>query len=124
MIRTVIAVVDDMFFVAKIRETGKAAGVVVKFPRTMDALTAIIADDHPSLLIVDLHNHRMDPFVLAEQLKNDETLKEVRMIGFFSHVQADLQKRAVAVGYDEVLPRSLFARDLAKLLAGDSNNPD
>ncbi len=122
MIRTVVAVVDDMFFVSKIRETGKAAGVVVKFPRTLEALRATIHDETPSLMIVDLHNRKIDPFDLAKQLRADERVKTIPMIGFFSHVQTDLQKQAITAGYDQVLPRSLFARDLAKLLAGDAVN--
>lgn len=119
MIRTVIAVVDDMFFVSKIRETGKAAGVVVKFPRTLDAVHETIAEEQPSLVLVDLHNKKIDPFVLASQLKANDGLKKIPVVGFFSHVQTGLQKQAITAGYDEVLPRSLFARDLAKLLSGD-----
>ena len=119
MIRTVIAVVDDMFFVSKIRETGKAAGVVVKFPRTLEAVHETIEDERPNLVVVDLHNRKIDPFVLASQLKANNDLKRIPVIGFFSHVQTDLQKQAITAGYDEVLPRSVFARDLPKVLAGE-----
>ena len=43
MIRTVTAVVDDMFFISKIRETGKALGLIVNFPRNLDGLRASLA---------------------------------------------------------------------------------
>jgi PleD family two-component response regulator len=119
MIRTVVAVVDDIFFVSKIRATGKALGMIVKFPRSAEAFHMIITDEPPVLIVVDLHNEKMDPFDLASEVKADERLKKVPLLGFFSHVQGELQKRAREAGYDEVLPRSLFARDLANILAGE-----
>ena len=119
MIRTAIAVVDDMFFISKIRETGKALGMVVNFPRNLDALRATIAEDVPELILVDLHHRKLDAIQLASELKANERLKGVLLLGFFSHVQVDLQRQAVQAGYDAVLPRSIFFRDLAKILAGE-----
>jgi CheY-like chemotaxis protein len=120
MIRTVIAVVDDMFFASKIRATGKALGMVVNFPRTMDALIAVAGEEAPHLIVVDLHHQKLNPIDLANKLKSNETLKDIPLLGFFSHVQVDVQRQAMQAGYDEVLPRSLFARDLANILAGQT----
>ena len=119
MIRTAIAVVDDMFFISKIRETGKALGMVVNFPRNLDALRATITEDVPELILVDLHHQKLDAIQLASELKANERLKGVLLLGFFSHVQVDLQRQAVQAGYDAVLPRSIFFRDLAKILTGE-----
>jgi PleD family two-component response regulator len=124
MIRTVIAIVDDMFFVSKIRATGKALGMIVKFPRTTEAFRATISDEPPELVIVDLHNEKVNPFELAAELKSYRTPTAVPLLGFFSHVQADVQRKAKQAGYDEIIPRSVFARDLAKILAGDWKSPD
>lgn len=120
MIRTVTAVVDDMFFISKIRETGKALGMIVNFPRNLEALRASIAEDVPGLILVDLHHQKLDVVQLASELKANETVKDIPLLGFFSHVQADLQHQAVQAGYDEVIPRSIFFRDLAKILAGET----
>jgi len=122
MVRTVIAVVDDMFFISKIRETGKALEMNVKFPRSLDALRATIAEELPVLIVVDLHHQKLDPVQLAAELKANEPVKDVPLLGFFSHVQTDLQRQAVQAGYDQVLPRSIFFRDLAKILAGESED--
>ena len=121
-VRTVIAAVDDMFFVSKIKETAKALGMVVRFPRTLAALVSLAGDELPDLIVVDLHNARLDPIELATQLKSSETLRSIPILGFFSHVNVNLQRQAIEAGYDEVLPRSLFARDLALILAGKSFN--
>ena len=120
MIRTVIAVVDDMFFISKIRETGKALGLIVSFPRNLDALRATIAEDVPELILVDLHHQKLDAVQLASELKANETVKDTPLLGFFAHIQTDLQRQAVQAGYDAVLPRSILFRDLAKILAGET----
>lgn len=119
MIRTVVAVVDDMFFVSKIRATGKALGMVVKFPRTAEAFRTIIEDERPALIVVDLHNEKINPLDLAKATKDNSAVKDIPLLGFFSHVHAELQRSAREAGYDAVLPRSVFARDLASILAGD-----
>lgn len=121
-IRTVIAAVDDMFFVSKISATARALGMVVSFPRSLPALLALANEELPDLFVVDLHNAKLDPLEIAAQLKSTEPLSTVPLLGFFSHVNVDLQRRAVEAGYSEVIPRSLFARDLAKILAGTNSN--
>jgi CheY-like chemotaxis protein len=67
---------------------------------------------------VDLHNEKLDPIELVRALRSKEQLKNTPLLGFFSHVQVDLKQAAIEAGYDEVLPRSVFSRDLAKILAG------
>ena len=124
MIRTAIAVVDDMFFISKIRETGKALGMIVNCPRNLDAFRATVAEDVPELILVDLHHQKLDAMQLASELKANETLKRVPLLGFFAHVQVDLQRQATEAGYDAVLPRSIFFRDLAKILAGETKVAD
>jgi CheY-like chemotaxis protein len=118
MTRNIMAAVDDMFFAAKIRATAEALGVSIKFYRKPDALVIAAAEQLPDLIVVDLHNEKLDAVGLARELKADEKLKAILLLGFFSHVQTDLQRSAVEAGYDQVLPRSVFSRDLAKILAG------
>ena len=104
----VLAVVDDMFFASKIRAVAEAVGVEINFPRTKESIIekARAAD----LIIVDLHNEKIDPLSLPAELG------DVRLLGFFSHVEVELQRKALAAGYHQVVPRSVFARDLAQIL--------
>lgn len=117
--QAIIAVVDDMFFASKIRAVAEAQGVEISFPRTQEALLQKARETKPRLIVVDLHNQRIDANALASELKSDEQLREIRMLGFFSHVQTELQRNAMAAGFDQVLPRSAFARDLHKILVAD-----
>ena len=115
----VISVVDDMFFASKIRAVAQAAGVEISFPRSVDAVVSKARETKPRLIVVDLHNQRIDPAALARELKADEELRSIKLLGFFSHVQTDLKNNALSAGFDEVIPRSVFARDLAELLTAD-----
>lgn len=116
MTRNTMAAVDDMFFASKIRATAEALGVTIKFHRQLESLIDAAGENLPDLILVDLHNEKIDPLELARQLKTNESLKAIPLLGFFSHVQTDLQRQALAAGYDQVIPRSLFSRDLAQIL--------
>jgi CheY-like chemotaxis protein len=118
MTRTVIAAVDDMLFISKIRATAEHVGVDVRFVRNADAVLAGIRDNRPNLIIVDLHAQKIDPIALAVALKSDPELQAIELMGFFSHVQTDLMREATEAGYDRVVPRSAFSNDLASILAG------
>lgn len=109
---TVVAVVDDMFFASKIRATAEAVGVEISFPRTKESL--IEKARQADLVIVDLHSQRFDPLSLPADLA------DARLLGFFSHVEVELQRKALAAGYQQVIPRSVFSRDLAQILTSTS----
>ena len=115
----VISVVDDMFFASKIRAVAEAVGMEMSFPRSQEAVVSKARETKPGLIVVDLHNQKIDPVALARELKTDEELQSIKLLGFFSHVQTELQRNALAAGFDQVIPRSVFARDLPEILAAD-----
>jgi len=119
MTQTVISVVDDMFFASKIRAVAEAASVEISFPRSQEAVVSKAREIKPGLIVVDLHNQRIDPVALARELKADEELRRIKLLGFFSHVQTELQRNALSAGFDQVIPRSVFARDLPEILTAD-----
>ena len=116
MTQHILAAVDDMFFASKIRGCAEQLGVDVRFVRGAEAVVESARRERPSLVIVDLHWQRGDPFALAQSLKTDEHLRDVPLIGFFSHVQTELQRRAEQSGYDRVMPRSAFTKQLPEIL--------
>ena len=110
----VVALLDDLFFQAKLLETAKQVGVELRACTTPDALDAEIAKSAPRLIIVDL-NALSDPFQAIERLQASGG--KIPLIAFLSHVQVDLAERARAAGCNDVMPRSKFTRDLATILA-------
>lgn len=120
MSRTVIAAVDDMFFAAKLRATAAHLDVTLRSARNTETLLKVARESGADLIIVDLHAENVDPMAVAKALKSDEQVNSIQLLGFFSHVRADLHKEALAAGYDVVIPRSVFSRDLAEILEGKS----
>jgi DNA-binding NtrC family response regulator len=111
----VVALIDDIFFQAKLLETAKQVGVEVRACTTADALDAEIAKAVPRLVVVDL-NARSEPFKVLERLQASG--EKIPLIAFLSHVQVDLAERARAAGCNNVMPRSKFTQNLATILAG------
>jgi len=109
----VVALVDDLFFQAKILETAKQLGVELRTCTTPEALAAEIARESPKLIVVDL-NARGNPIEAIERVQASGSA--IPLIAFLSHVQVDLAARARAAGCREVMPRSQFTRDLATIL--------
>ena len=118
MARNVLAIVDDMFFASKIRATAEALDVAISFPRSRAMLLQKAREVTPDLILIDLHHQRFDALEAAASLKADPELSKIPLLAFFSHVQTELQRNAVAAGVDQVIPRSIFSRDLAMILSG------
>ena len=109
----VVALMDDLFFQMKLAETAKQLGIEVKVASNAEALMGLLAGE-PKLVIVDL-NARNHPIAAIEKLR--QTQKDVRVVGFLSHVQRELAAEAQAAGCNEVLPRSSFTQNLAAILS-------
>ena len=115
---TIIAVVDDLFFASKIRGTAEQVGARVVFVKSIPDAIEKNRDEASSLVIADLNARCCDPAELARTFKGDENLKAIPLLGFFSHVQTELQQAALAAGFDRVMPRSAFTSNLPNILAG------
>jgi PleD family two-component response regulator len=83
-----------MFFAAKIRGTGEALGINVRTARTTEKFFEKLKELKPAIVVVDLHSENCDPFEIAEKVKNDESISNVPLIGFFSHVHTELMQKA------------------------------
>jgi len=118
--RRVVAAVEDLLFRSKISETANQLGVETLFPRSPKKLVAEAQATPPNLLILDLNSTHFEPLMLLRQLKSDEALRGVPIVGFLSHVQKDLAVAARESGCDRVMARSAFTRDLPEILSGDS----
>jgi CheY-like chemotaxis protein len=119
MTRRVLIAVDDLFFASKIRATAESLGVAIDKARTVESALDKARANRPSLIVADLHSERLDAVALAQALKSDADLRDVPLIGFFSHVQIEFRDRALAAGFDQALPRSVFTQQLSKLIQGD-----
>jgi DNA-binding NarL/FixJ family response regulator len=109
----VVALMDDLFFQMKMAETAKQLGVELKVATNCDALMSLL-ESAPKLVVVDL-NARGQPIQAIEKLRLAR--KDIRVVGFLSHVQRELAAQAQAAGCDEVMPRSSFTQNLAAIMS-------
>ena len=81
----VVAVVRDLFFVARIRETARLVGTPLVFARTPEEIAAALAPEPPALAIVDLTTNGWDYEALFAALA---ATPEVPVLGFTTHALA------------------------------------
>ncbi len=113
---SVVAVVDDLFFVSKLQETARLVGAPLVIVRAAAFHLDDLRQQKPALIIFDLNTTSGNAAELIRQLKSDAELKEIPVMAFFSHVQVELQRAAQEAGCDQILPRSQFTATLPQLL--------
>lgn len=109
----VLALVDDLFFQAKILAAARQSGVELICCTTAEALLEQARVSAPALLVVDL-NARADALGAIRQFSSGNCAP---VVAFLSHVQTGLAEEARRAGCAEVMPRSQFSRDLPAILA-------
>ena len=112
----ILAAVDDLLFSSKIRTVAKQLGVEVVFARTPDAIMDTARNRAPALAVFDLNSAKADPIDTIAALKADPALARTFVVGFVSHVQADVIDAARRAGADSVMARSAFTSQLADIL--------
>ncbi|MGH9451043.1 MAG: hypothetical protein ACRD11_10955, partial [Terriglobia bacterium] len=75
-----------------------------------------LAGDSASAVICDLNYRAGLAFEAVRELKHSGSFRSIPVIGFLSHVQADLATAAREAGCDVVMARSAFATQLPQLL--------
>lgn len=119
--RTVLAVLNDLMFIAKIQDGVKRTKMKAILATTeADALQK--AKDEPALIILDLNTTTLDVLRLIRGLKQDAATSGIPLVGFVSHVQTALRQQAIDAGCDQVVARSAFSQNLPAILsAGEVN---
>lgn len=115
MSKAILAVVDDLIFLAKIRQTARPLRVEVE-PVEPREVSARVAAQPPGGVLVDLNHRSGTALEAVRALKSNAATARVPVVGFFSHVQTELGQAAREAGCDQVLPRSAFTRRLPELL--------
>jgi hypothetical protein len=80
----VVAVVRDLFFVARIRETARLAGVPLEFARTPEELATALAAGRPRFVLLDL----TASFEYARLFETVAAAGQPPVLGFTTHALA------------------------------------
>lgn len=117
MAATVMTLVEDLIFLSKIQGAAKAAGVNTVAGEWRRG-PAAAAEAQPSAIFLDLNHGHLPVVEWIRALKADSATRQIRLVGFVSHVQEQLIAEARAAGCDMVMARSAFAQQLPGLLRG------
>lgn len=111
-----VALVDDLMFLSRIREAARAAGVDVQNARSAEALVSA-AREGASLVLVDADAERLPWREAVAALRAVPELAALPVVAFLSHVRIDHAEAARAAGASRVLARSAFVKELPLLVA-------
>ena len=105
----VAALIPDLLFGSKVKAALEAGGHEVDLiSGPVEAWDEVGGTD---VLVVDLTTDDVDGTQLVETLASGGELHDVRTLGFFAHVHPEVRERALAAGFDQVVPRSRMARE-------------
>ena len=104
--------VQDLFFVAKIRDAADRLGIAQR--SAPDAAALVAAARGARLVIVDLR--RPDALEALDALAADPATASIRSVGFVDHENVDVMKAATARGCATVLSKRRFASELPAIL--------
>jgi PleD family two-component response regulator len=118
----VLAAVSDLFFSVKLADAAKRAGLSLEFVKEPKDLLEKAAALKPSLIVFDLNFEALQPLKLIGKLKGKAETKGISLIGYLSHIQAELKQQAHEAGCDMVLARSAFSQNLPMIFKRHSSS--
>ena len=111
----IFAALDDLFFLVKIQEGAKQTGLELTQLRTAEAIRSEVAE-LPDCFVFDLNCAATRPIESIQWLR-EQFGNRVRIIGFHSHVQEELKRKALEAGCDQVFARSVMSGKMAQILS-------
>jgi hypothetical protein len=112
MTKSIVACLEDLFFRSKIDATARHLNVPVRFS-DVAGLPRAASEPGTAAVLVELNDGALGA---VEKLRKNADTRTLPVIGFLSHVDRDLAKRAEETGVTRVLPRSQFSENLPELL--------
>ena len=110
----IVSIGDDLFFWSQIHDAARQAGRTAIRIADEAALNAAASDGEVGLVLADLAFRGVDSIAWAARWA--QASSRPRLVGYASHVDVDTHERARAAGFDQVLPKSRFQRELIKIV--------
>jgi DNA-binding NarL/FixJ family response regulator len=114
MTKTLVVCLDDLFFRSKIEATARHLNVALKFTRAAELVEQCRGGDCAAV-ILDLSANG-EPLEAVRQLRAEAATEALPIVGFLSHVDRELARRAEEAGVSRVMPRSQFSESLPDLM--------
>ena len=117
--KRIFVVCSDLIFSAGIREAGASQGFMLEFIDSEEKFDEALKKFHSVLFMSDLHHHELGgerASELVKKLKASEKNKDVYSIAWGRHTEPELLRSAERAGFDRVMPRSLFVREMPMIV--------
>jgi len=112
----VVALVDDLLFLSRIREAARGTPVEIRSARSPAAVLQA-SRDGARLVLVDADSARLPWEESVRALRAEGGRAVPPVVAFLSHVHAERAEAARAAGCTRVLARGAFVQELPGLLA-------
>lgn len=111
--QTVVVVIDDLFFLVKVRTTLQHLGLGAEVLTTGSAVQDYVRTaSAPALLIVDLTLRADDPVAVIRTLRATDGNTGIPILAFGSHIAVDLRRQALEAGANQVVTKAEFSQHL------------
>lgn len=112
----VLAVSDDLLFIARVQETARQLGVPLGRVGWRGDVAARTRELAPGLILFDLAGEEAGALEVIRTLAETAGGRAAARVGIAPHVRRELRGAAIVAGCDRVLPRAVLAGGLADLL--------
>jgi PleD family two-component response regulator len=106
--KTILVVINDLFFYTKLRDALLPQGYKLERARTQDDFASKAAAG-PDAVVMNLNDLNLDPFRALTLLKADPLLAKVPVLAFANHEEVDTWHRAKTLGVSKIVSRNEFS---------------
>jgi CheY-like chemotaxis protein len=114
--RTVLVVIDDLFFLSKVQTTLQHLGLAATVITAPEALQAYLQHTTPALAVVDLTLRTGDAVYLIRTIRATHGGEHSPILAFGSHIAVDIRQQALQAGATYVVAKSEFSKHLPDLI--------
>ncbi|MYA95147.1 MAG: hypothetical protein F4X91_01890 [Nitrospinae bacterium] len=117
--KRIFVVCSDLIFSGGIRAEGSSQGIALEFIDSEEKFDEALEKFHAALFMTDLHHHKLGgekAGELVKKLKTSEKNKDAYTIAWGKHTEPELLKSATRAGFDKVVPRSLFVKEMPEYI--------
>ena len=117
--KRVFVVCSDLMFSGGIRAEGSSQGIVLEFIDSEERFYQALESFRAVLFMSDLHHHKLGgerAGELVKKLKASEKNKDAYTIAWGKHTEPELLKSATRAGFNKVVPRSLFVKEMPEYI--------
>lgn len=106
--KTILVVINDLFFYTKLRDALLPQGFKLERARTQEDFASKAATG-PDAVVMNMNDLSLDPFRALTLLKADPLLAKVPVLVFANHEEVETWQRAKTLGVSKIVSRNEFS---------------